>query len=219
MNQLIQLVRQNINLDKKQLNMIKPKKIGKKLVKQVKSSGARLVKDNGIMQSVKGTLNAFSDVANISSLVNPQTTTKLVSRARSVFNTASDRATYVMMSPNCMSDTITENLTNVSLPDFEYSPSTVDVKVTGNIKRGYELVALKSAGGSSQVGSLDSGGIITANQYPALKTSTELFTDETRYRIVSVGVRIQNRTASLYKIPVVYVFHDYNGELANKIRK
>jgi len=161
-------------------------------------------------ESVKASFNAFANTLPVSSLVNPTPTLKLTSRSKLAINGASNVASFLFIQPN-----IYDSYAALSGNTANWVAGSPNQFTLSSARFAPDAVFYNSSGSSNLVG--NTTGAVQALYAPGYSSQADAIDLELVGRVVSVGIRLQNRTVLQYRMPVAYIYHDYNGELNKRL--
>lgn len=169
-------------------------------------------KSSGLLHdSIVGTLNAFATTSPISALTNPSPTLKLQSRGKLSMTGGTNVASLLIIQPNVFDSylSLTGTLTGA------IGDGTPGNAFTGQF-RGYpDAIFYNISSSALNLGNTTATpSVLYAPGYSGLTAARD---SEQESRIVSVGIRLQNRTVEQYRMPIAYIYHDFHGQLQSKI--
>lgn len=209
------MVKQNLNIDKKELALLSRKKIVAPIKKRVMKEVSKKI-PNEQVQSLVGHLNAFSENAkSVAGLSNNLPSVKYTSKGKVTFTASATLDVLVAIGPTGYSDS--PALSAIADSNLAFSNGT-------NVANGWMAAASSRIGCDVVVASSTNASTTlfpgytttTAYDFPSYCDMNVGFVAEAQKREVSFGVRLQNRTATLNRVPVIYVFHDLHHELIRK---
>jgi len=176
----------------------------------------KVLDKNPIVNSVVGHLNAFAaDAQRTTAVNNSSSTLPYTSKGRAQFSASSSSDYFVFIGPTGASDTMTgAGQTGVLYNNNTNGTSQVYTSSATTNKWGYDLVYCAPDlthyfpnVSTTAIGAVSGSGYVThADGYAA----------EGTHREVSTGVRIHNRTSTLNRAPVAYIFYDIQHEIMTK---
>lgn len=161
-------------------------------------------------ESIKGHMSAFSTISPISALTNPAPTLKLQSRSKLSMTGGTNVSSLLMIQPNVFDS----YATTTGLSNFYVSDGANQFNMT-NCRAWPDAVFYNISSSSSYIGNTTATPSVLYS--PGFSTQTSASSDEQEARIVSVGIRLQNRTVQQYRMPIAYIYHDFHGQLTSKI--